>query len=238
MTLRVLDLFSGVGGFALGFKRAGGFKTVGYCEIDPFCREVLQARIEDGSLDAAPIHADVRQLQPVEADVVCGGFPCQDVSPAGRCAGIAGERSGLWREMGRLIRGVRPRYVVVENSAGLLDRGFGDVLGDLSSYGYDAEWSTVSACSLGAPHMRERVFLVAYPHRQSGGRHVWEWEQEAPWGGWWTREPALARVAHGVPGRVDRNTALGNALIPQIAEWIGRRIANVGRTRLPEEAGA
>jgi hypothetical protein len=139
--MRVLDLFSGIGGFSLGLERAG-MCTVGFCEIDPFCRDVLTKH-----WPAVPIHDDVttREFQEGEADVICGGFPCQDISVAGAGAGLAGERSGLWRELLRAIRVVRPHYAIVENVAALLGRGMGTVLGDLAEIGHDAEWHCIPA---------------------------------------------------------------------------------------------
>jgi DNA (cytosine-5)-methyltransferase 1 len=259
VTLRVMDLFSGIGGFSLGLKRAGGFRTVAYCEIDPFCQEVLQARMLDGSLDSAPICTDVRSLDGVLwsgcVDVICGGFPCQDISLAGKGAGLDGERSGLWREIARLVRQVRPRYVLVENVSALLGRGLGRVLGDLASSGYDAEWDVIPACAVGANHIRERVWILAYPNGEGepqpqGGQQEQRgrtgdsrkevaypkvfgrsWTGDA-WArrdgptdcGWWTSEPNVGRVVDGFPGRVDRIAALGNAVVPQVVEWIGRRI--------------
>jgi DNA (cytosine-5)-methyltransferase 1 len=182
-------------------------------------------------------------------DILAGGFPCQDLSYAGAGAGIDGERSGLWAEYARLIRELRPRYVVVENVSALLARGLGRVLGDLAACGYDAEWDCIPASAVGAPHRRDRVWLVAYPDGRGGtvadpdgGRREVGPQRnggparpglQAPRGhdaerrgvsGWWESEPDVGRVAHGVPNRVDRLRSLGNALVPQIAEWLGGRI--------------
>ena len=159
--MKHLDLFSGIGGFALA-ARWVGWETVGFCEIDPYCQRVLRRHWPD-----VPIHNDIRTLDgnaigPV--DIITGGFPCQDISWAGPGDGIGGKRSGLWGEYGRIIGEIRPRLVVVENVAALLARGMGVVCGDLARIGYDAEWSTITACSVGAPHMRPRVFIVAYPN--------------------------------------------------------------------------
>jgi len=262
--LTVGSLFAGIGGFDLGLERTGGFKVVWQCEIDPYCQRVLAKR-----WPGVKRYGDIRELTDVErVDVLCGGFPCQDISNAGKRAGIDGERSGLWSEYVRIIRLVRPRYVVVENVAALLGRGIGRVLGDLSESGYDAEWDVIPASSIGAPHRRERVWLVAYPsgsRGRSGGRPVTAraetsyrgpevaytnheglegWTQAlrpqkergtypryigAQVGGirrdeWWSAEPDVGRVANGVPNRVDRLKGLGNAIVPQIATWIGERI--------------
>jgi len=163
-SLRVLDLFSGIGGFSLGLERAG-MQTVAFCEIEPFPRAVLRKHWPN-----VPCYKDIRTLTAerlasdgIAADVICGGFPCQDISVAGKGAGIEGERSGLWSEYARLIGELRPRYVIVENVAALLGRGISRVLGDLSEIGYDAEWQVISAADVGAPHRRERVWIVAYP---------------------------------------------------------------------------
>ena len=162
----VLDLFSGIGGFSLGLERAG-MRTVAFCEIDPWCRAVLRRHWPD-----VPVFGDVRTFgnlafSPIggipEIDVICGGFPCQDISVAGKGAGLAGERSGLWKEFARIIGAVRPRYVIVENVAALLGRGLSGVLGDLAALGYDAEWHCIPASAVGAPHRRDRVWVVAYP---------------------------------------------------------------------------
>ena len=159
--LRVLDLFSGIGGFSLGLERTGGFRTVAFCEIDKRCRSVLRHHWPE-----VPIFDDVRTLTGVECDVICGGFPCQDISVAGKRAGITGERSGLWSEYARLIGELRPRYVIVENVSALLIWGLGRVLGDLAALGYDAEWHCIPASAVGAPHRRDRIWIVAYPGRE------------------------------------------------------------------------
>jgi DNA (cytosine-5)-methyltransferase 1 len=168
MTLRVLSLFAGIGGFDLGLERTGGFKTVAFCEIDPFCQRVLKKHWPE-----VPCYDDVRQLSAdrlrtdgIAVDVIVGGFPCQDISDAGFRVGIEGERSGLWAEYARLIGEFRPLYVIVENVSALLSRGLDTVLGDLASIGFDAEWHCIPASAIGAPHRRDRLWLIAYPGSQ------------------------------------------------------------------------
>ncbi len=169
-----LSLFSGAGGLDRGAKLVGGFKTVAYVEYDRYAQGVLMSRMRSGELDDAPIFEDVRTFDgrslKGRVDVVSGGFPCQDVSPAGKRAGLKeGTRSGLWSEFARIIREVEPRFVLVENVRGLLSidagGGFGTVLADLAELGFDAEWFVLSAADVGAPHLRERVWVVAYSVR-------------------------------------------------------------------------
>lgn len=180
--LRVLDLFSGIGGFSLGLERTGGFKTVAFCEIDPTCQAILAKHWPD-----VPCSPDItaREFVRGEADIIAGGFPCQDISYAGTRAGLSGSRSGLFWEMVRAIRVVRPRYALVENVAALLTGGMGDVLGSMAADGYDAEWDCVSASDAGAPHGRPRIWIAfadAYGEQRPRGRHSplrwWEWSAE------------------------------------------------------------
>jgi len=283
--MNVLDLFSGIGGFSLGLERAG-MRTVAFCEIEPYCRAVLAKH-----WPGVPIYPDVRELNAerlrsdgVTVDVICGGFPCQDVSVAGNRAGLAGARSGLWREYSRLIREIGPQFVIVENTPGLLSLGMGDVLGDLAAIGYDAEWHCIPASAVGAPHLRDRVWIISYPNqnralvqRRDRNRHDAEWH-EAPqiqeredlepgsecastvdgaysddqwelqpqrrigdiwrWLGnsdWWTIEPDVGRMAYGVPAGAQRIAALGNAVVPQIPEIIGRAIMTVSQSPLSSQ---
>lgn len=161
-SVNVGSLFSGIGGFDLGFERAG-MRTEWFVECDPYCQAVLRKH-----WPTVPCYEDVRSVaasavRPV--DLLCGGFPCQDLSAAGRGAGLDGARSGLWSEFARLIGELRPRYVVVENVPLLRSRGLGRVLGEMAALGYDAEWDCVPACAVGAPHRRDRVWIVAYPQR-------------------------------------------------------------------------
>jgi DNA (cytosine-5)-methyltransferase 1 len=157
------SLFAGIGGFDLGFTRAG-FDVSWQVEIDSWCRKVLAKHFPESER-----FEDVRTVGKhnlSRVDVIVGGFPCQDISNAGLRAGIGGERSGLWSEMHRIIRELQPHFVLVENVAALLGRGMGRVLGDLAALGYDAEWEVVSAADVGAPHLRERVWILAYPRRE------------------------------------------------------------------------
>lgn len=272
--LKLLDLFSGIGGFSLGLERSGLCETVAFCEIEPFPRKVLAKHWPE-----VPIYNDVRKLTAdtlsrdgIAVDVICGGFPCQDISTAGKGAGLAGERSGLWSEIARLVGELRPRFVIVENVSALLGRGLGTVLGDLASIGYDAEWHCIPASHVGAPHRRDRIWIVAYPALlQCDGGAIYSKHIDAEvsqfgarsgkvtvanansprlerrtqagnfgsFGPWvqqfiercpdsdrpsWISEPNVGRVANGVPDRTHRLKALGNAVVPQIPELIGRAI--------------
>ena len=261
------SLFSGIGGMDLGLERAG-MECKWQVEIDPFCQKVL-AKHWPGVKRYGDIRT-VTDLEPV--DLIAGGFPCQDISDAGRKAGIGGARSGLWSEFSRIIGELRPRFVLVENVAALLGRGMAKVLGDLSSLGYDAEWDVISAAAVGADHLRERVWIIAYPN-SAGVQPIYErWRQQCAkevgsdaannncprLPGWLQAEqdgqdegiikawlgssldtatpfpglngagsPVLGRGEDGIPNRVDRMHAIGNAVVPQIPELIGRRIMEV-----------
>lgn len=158
--LRVLDLFSGIGGFSLGLESTGGFKTVAFCEVDKFCQAVLRKHWPD-----ATIFDDVRELKGVqvgEVDVICGGFPCQDVSVAGKGAGIDGLRTGLVWELMRIVREVRPRWLLLENVPGIRTRGYDRVEEAVQAEGYSCWPLVVGADDVGAPHRRKRVWIVAY----------------------------------------------------------------------------
>jgi DNA (cytosine-5)-methyltransferase 1 len=234
--MTVGSLFSGIGGIDLGLERCG-YEIRWQCEIDPYCRRVLAKHWPD-----IPCHEDVRGLgagivEPV--DVLAGGFPCQPVSVAGKQLAQDDER-WLWPEYARLVGELRPSHVFLENVPGLLIRGMGNVLKDLAALGYDAEWGCVSAASVGAPHLRRRVFLLA--HTDSAGLEgMWNKRSnskrkdtnghtgsgrvgEGVGSEWWATEPSVRRVSYGVPNRVDRLRALGNAVVPQVAEYVGRRL--------------
>lgn len=244
--MNVLDLFSGIGGFSLGLERAG-MRTVAFCEIEPYARAVLRAR-----WPGIPIYDDVRNLTAdglasdgvIAPDVICGGFPCQDLSIAGSGAGIDGARSGLWSEYARLIGEIRPKFVIVENVANLLagpperpGRWFGRVLGDLAEIGFDAEWHCIPASAIGAEHHRNRIWIVAYPSRpRSQGLYDAGWgEHLQPTAStlWRARRatPEVRGAPNGVPNWVDRIRTLGNSVVPQIPEAIGRAIM---KARLPK----
>lgn len=171
--LRELALFAGAGGGILAGQLLG-WRTVCAVEYDAFARCVLVARQNDGQFEPFPIWDDVRTFDGTpwrgRVDVVSGGFPCQDISTAGRGAGITGERSGLWVEMARIVGEVQPRFVFVENSPALTARGLGRVLGDLASLGFDAEWGVLGAADVGAPHQRDRIWILAHANIKSGMR--------------------------------------------------------------------
>lgn len=262
------SLFAGIGGFDLGFERAG-MACRWQVEIDNYASKVLAKH-----WPAVHRERDIRQcgqhnLEPV--DVICGGFPCQDISYAGLGAGLEGERSGLFFEAVRVVRELRPKAVVLENVAALLTRGLDAVLGTLAAIGYDAEWHCIPAAAVGAPHIRDRVFVLAYcqnngqqqgqPNDTRSHERICEGQKRGSWScceivadsdgnnkqrgrstvqiwrQWiteetevngeqrrtkWEIEPAVGRVADGVPYRVDRLRGLGNAVVPQVAEFVAR----------------
>ena len=248
--LKILDLFSGIGGFSLGLERTGGFETTAFCEIEEFPRRVLAKHWPD-----VPCYNDVRELTgdrlradgigPI--DVITGGFPCQDLSVAGKQAGMnEGTRSGLWSEIARLVGELRPQFVIVENVANLLagpreKRGgwFGRVLGDLAECGYDAEWENIPASALGAPHRRERVWLVAYPAKVRYAGSILCWNGKKSYAEFEARTSMLPTYFDGMATAEDsfslrhgdgfsdfmvQLNGYGNAVVPQIPELIGNAI--------------
>ena len=163
MTLKIIDTFSGIGGFSYAAEKlVGVFETIQFVECEPYAQKILKKHWPD-----IPIHDDIKTYnpEPYSADVVCGGFPCQDISTAGQGKGITEEtRSGLFYELIRVIRLVRPKYIVLENVAAILNNGLGIVLGELAEAGFDCEWACIPASALGACHQRDRWWLVAYPN--------------------------------------------------------------------------
>ena len=302
--MKVLDLFSGIGGFSLGLERAG-METVAFCEIEPYPQKVLQK-----NFSGVPIYDDIRKLTREQltkdgigtVDLVCGGFPCQPFSQAGKQKGFDDDRD-LWPEMFRVIQEVRPRWVIGENVAGFVSMGLDRTLTDLEGAGYRTEQVIIPACAVGAPHRRDRIWIVAWDtqsqrvgkvggisegknadaggickdgyvaHASSrninnpairetqldnGGKDVAnsnhpglegcekpggdENDRQKPddqhaWGcDWrgsqhWAVEPDVGRVANGIPKRVDRLKGLGNAVVPQIPEIIGRAIMEIEREK-------
>jgi DNA (cytosine-5)-methyltransferase 1 len=217
--LKMLSLFSGIGGIDLAAEWTGQIETVAFCEIEPFCQRVLNKH-----WPSVPIFDDVRTLTKkslstrgiTSVDIIAGGFPCQDISRAGNRIGINGERSGLWREMHRIVCDVRPRFVLVENVADLLARGLGDILTDLASTGFDAEWQVLSAAESGLPHLRERLFLVAYPCGTVTGLRWLKQLRTTEAVNW--QEFLLSNgsgKSNGVSPKVDRLRGYGNAVVPQ-----------------------
>lgn len=273
MTITFGSLFAGIGGFDLGFERCG-MQCRWQVEIDDFATRVLTKH-----WPSVHRERDIRQCgrHNLEAvDIICGGFPCQDISYAGHGAGLDGERSGLFFEAVRVVQQLRPRAVVLENVAALLTRGLDRVLGTLAEVGYDAEWHCIPAAAVGAPHIRDRVFVMAYAagsRRQEGTRLRGDGKSsgrrkssrgssdrgedvaDAQGDGLerqraaeqqvsnsrrkknelerfchsvravqWAIEPAVGRVVNGIPDRMDRLRGLGNAVVPQVAEFVGKMV--------------
>ena len=238
--MKELSLFSGAGGGVLGTQLLG-WETIGYVEYNEYCQRVIRQRIEDGCLDNAPIFSDVNAfISEGYADaykgmvgVISAGFPCQPFSVAGKKAAKDDPRN-CWPQTLDIIRRVRPRYCLLENVGGLLSRKhryFETILKDLAESGYDARWKVISAAEVGAPHKRDRLWIVAHSNGswklQSEGSKQDEWR----WAGydgeevsdttgstcWWDTEPRVGRVADGVAHRVDRLKALGNGQVPAVA---------------------
>lgn len=273
--MKIGSLFSGIGGLELGLERAGLGPVLWQVEIDVFCRGVLATHWPQ-----ARRFEDVRRVDPATlpaVDLICGGFPCQDVSSAGRGAGLDGARSGLWREFHRIVWFAQPKWVVVENVASGKRRWLSRVRMDLALLGYDSLAVEVSAFDVGAPHRRARVFVLASntygaalrnaeqrlsarrprgvrdegeaEPRDAGragpsadadgqgqlqpsgrGRAQWEWSLDGG-GERWSVVAPVRGVAHGVPRRLDRLRSLGNAVVPQCAEAIGRLIVEILHTK-------
>ncbi len=250
--MKFISLFAGIGGLDLGLERAG-MECVAQVEIDEFCQKVLTKH-----WPSVPKFKDVRDvgnhnLPP--AELICGGFPCQDVSLAGLRKGLEGERSTLWSEFYRIVCEIQPRWIVIENVLGLLSSDDGEfftkILRDISEIGFNAEWQVIPASAFGAFHKRDRVLIVAYAEsvRLSKvsvfGKHSekssiekpneWEFFQSIPGGAyqiderWKERQDRVCRNDDGVPGQLDeyRIKSLGNAVVPQVAEFIGNSVMKV-----------
>lgn len=240
-----LALFAGAGDGILGGHLLG-WRTICAVEFEPYAAAVLVQRQNDGILPPFPVWDDVRTFDGKpwcgRVDVVSGGFPCQDISVAGKGKGLDGERSGLWSEMARIIREVRPRYVFVENSPMLASRGLGRVLGDLAEMGFDAKWGVLGANEVGAPHERKRMWIVGFDSDESNaGRNKPDAgsnqnssertgpEDQQKWNRWkhelgavdaaqrFSSCPDALRTLHGMAHRNDRLAALGNGQVPRVA---------------------
>lgn len=232
------SLFAGIGGMDLGLERAG-MMCKWQVEIDPYARRVLEKHWPDVRrwTDVRTLFNTVPQsVDEWRVDLIAGGFPCQDLSYAGHGSGLDGSRSGLWWEMLRIVCAIRPRFVIVENTPGLLTRGLDRILGSLAESGFDAEWSIVSACSLGAPHTRERLFIVAHADSINGEKRLGVFPDgkktnerrsgRAIPNDWIQAVTVASGINHGVSAKLDgdRIRCLGNSVAPDVAEWIGRRI--------------
>ncbi len=231
--MKFIDFFAGIGGISLGLERAG-HECVGHCEIDPYACKVLKKHWPD-----VPLFGDIKEIDAneiLEAELWCGGFPCQDISNAGKRAGIHGERSGLFFDFMRLATVVRPRRLLLENVGALINRGLSEVLGCLAKSGYGCEWNRVSASAVGALHRRERIFILAHNRGERIQRFFPKTVPEfasLSWckdvrgiedlrGGSDLPEPLFRGGRDGIPNWVDRLRCLGNAVVPQVAEYIGR----------------
>ncbi|QXI63406.1 putative BsuMI modification methylase subunit YdiP [Paracoccus marcusii] len=227
--MRVLDLFAGIGGMSLGLERAG-MQTVAFCEIEEFPRQLLAYHWPE-----VPIHGDIATARfdgPV--DLVAAGFPCQDISLAGKGAGLTGERSGLYWHILRTLRMVGRPKLLLENVAALLNRGMGAVLGSLAQIGYDAEWHCIPASAVGAPHGRDRLWIVAHPIGDQQSREeprvrafgrMGRIEQSLAWERDWQGAFAELRgLDDGLPRSVASTDGYRNAVVPQVVEVIGRAI--------------
>jgi len=278
--LRVLDLFSGLGGFSLGLERAG-METIAFCEHDDFCKKILKKHwptklifddINDLSFDSelGLLKCKNQSYQYPRIDVLCGGFPCQDISIAGKKEGLDGKKSGLWSQYKRLIKEIKPKYAIIENVSNLRAKGLSEILKDLWEIGYDCEWHIIPASAVGAFHFRERIWIIAYAkkHREetcikstrlfgpnwfaktSNSNDLRRWssfasEEKSSW--WWPKatahfsrefkkireiEPTICRGNDGISRGLDkvrrkRIEVLGNALVPQIVELIGKQICEI-----------
>lgn len=223
------SLFSGVEGFGLGAAFAG-IKTIWSCEFEEYQTKVIRKNFGEKH----DINRDIRTYsKPPFADIISGGFPCQDISIAGKGVGITGERSGLWREMYRIVGEVRPRYVIIENSPMLLVRGLQSILCELAQIGYDAEWQCFSGTDFGIQQSRKRLYLIAYPRQIIRTRSSTETIFRKPYlskqftgvyPGWRTRrdipEPRTFGKANELPYQLDRIECIGNAVQPIIAHYI------------------
>jgi len=224
-----LDLFTGIGGITIALS--DWVCPIGYCEIDPFCRAVLFNRMQEGLLPFAPIWDDVKTLQPNDLprriDIIYGGFPCQDISLAGMQAGLGGARSGLFFEIIRLATLIQPAFLFLENVAGIFRNGIQTVLEEITKAGYDCRYGILSARDVGAPHQRERWFLLAHARSQrlegvlqaERKEHMQSTVIFTPRRSEkWITEPNVVRVVNGIPLRMDRTKALGNSVVPDQAK--------------------
>jgi len=222
--MRVLDLFSGIGGFSLAAQQVG-WETVGFCESDEYCKKVLRKH-----WPSVRIWEDVKELaqlkEPIGCDVITGGFPCQPFSNAGKQRGTYDDRY-LWPDMLKVIELERPAWIIAENVAAIIPMGLDQVLFDLEAQSYSARALVIPAASVGAPHPRQRVWIIAHTNVQNGSRLTVTKPQrvdEAKPQEWWENEPSLGRVADGVSNRTHRLRCLGNAIVPQVAAEIFRAI--------------
>ena len=253
-TLKIGSLFSGIGGFELGFESTGRFQTAWQVECDPYANKVLAKHWPN-----VRRHDDVRtwpekDTEPV--DVLMGGFPCQDISTAGSKKGLEGERSGLFFEIIRIAGILRPRFICLENVAALATSrgGLNRVIGHLTDAGYDCEWEIISAKSVGAWHQRRRMFIIATRNvadtssqrcqetvvrlpeqgceagsevllpKDKRTRQTPPWQRVSDPASYWQSEPRICRVVDGLPNRVDRVTVIGNAICPQVSRIVAERV--------------
>lgn len=254
--LTIGSCFSGIGGIELGLEWTGGFETKWQIEIDNYANQILEKH-----WPKAKRFFDIRNVERLKnVDLICGGFPCQDISVANvNGAGLQGSRSGLWRELFRAICMVRPRFAIVENVPNLLNRGMGTVLGDLAGEGFDSEWDCLSSHGIGADHRRLRVFVIAYPASKRWDAptvfsrsvescknptprtrsRTWIVPSRTPSRTWAFPNTGTFRIPDGISRGIYRNSeweerlkCIGNAVDPRVAKKIGEMILNSGPLRI------